>query len=122
MQSRGCADELEIGQGNTSEHFTVRCCIAHGSGTAERNSAKFTRKTCLVPRWDELEGQGQFRRPACGLCLVKHLCSGSWDRYRRDAGRRRKFDPSLTEVSRTIWSRIALLSVHLNVKVSSLEL
>ena len=29
------------------------------SGTAERISAKFTRKTCLVPRSDEFEGHGQ---------------------------------------------------------------
>jgi len=53
------------------------------SGTAEPICAKFTGKTCLVPRSDEFEGQGQrsrspgtktffrpFRRPACGLCLV----------------------------------------------------
>ena len=32
------------------------------SGTAERICAKFTRKTCLVPRWDEFEGQGQRSR------------------------------------------------------------
>jgi len=25
-------------------------------------------KTCLVPRSDEFERQGQFWRPACGLC------------------------------------------------------
>jgi len=44
------------------------------SQTAERICAKFTRKTCLVPRLDEFEGQGQrFRQPACDLCLVKHL-------------------------------------------------
>ena len=45
------------------------------SGTAERICAKFTRKMCLVLRWDEFEGQGQFWQPACGLCLEKHLCS-----------------------------------------------
>jgi len=28
-------------------------------GTTERICAKFTRKTCLVPRSDEFEGQGQ---------------------------------------------------------------
>jgi len=64
-------------------------CVWNISGTAERICAKFTRKTCLIPRSDEFEGQGKrskvnvtrdkngtfrpFRRPACGLCLVKHL-------------------------------------------------
>jgi len=59
------------------------------SGTVERNCAKFTRKTCLVPRSEKFVGQDQrskvkgyqewkrhfrpFRRPACGLCLVKRL-------------------------------------------------
>ena len=32
------------------------------SGTAERICAKFTRKTCFVPRSDEFEGQGQRSR------------------------------------------------------------
>ena len=48
------------------------------SRTAERICDKFTRKKCLIPRSDEFEGQGQFRRPACGLCLEKHLCSSVW--------------------------------------------
>jgi len=48
-------------------------CVWNISGTAERICAKFTGKTCLVPRSDEFEGQGQFRRPACGLCAEKHL-------------------------------------------------
>ena len=39
------------------------------SGIAKLIYDKFTRKTCLVPRSDEFEGQGQFRRPTCGLCL-----------------------------------------------------
>ena len=39
------------------------------SGIAELICYKFTRKTCLVPRSEELEGQGQFRRPVCGSCL-----------------------------------------------------
>ena len=47
---------------------------AYISGIAELIREKFTRKTCLVPRLDVLEGQGQFWRPACGLCLEKHLC------------------------------------------------
>jgi len=50
---------------------------------------KFTWKSCLVPCSDEFKGQdqrsiakvtrdtngifGPFRRPACGLCLLKHL-------------------------------------------------
>ena len=38
---------------------------------------KFTQKTCLVPRSNEFEVQGQFPRPACGLCLEKRLCSSS---------------------------------------------
>jgi len=47
-------------------------------GTAEWICAKFTRKMCLIPCSDEFEGQsqgnqGQKQRPACGLCLVKHL-------------------------------------------------
>ena len=59
-------------------------CVLNISGTAERICAKFTRKTCLIPRSDEFEGQRQrskvtrdrngifrpFRRPACGLCFV----------------------------------------------------
>jgi len=44
--------------------------LADISGIAELICDKFTRKTCLVPRSDEFEGQGQFRRPACGLCFV----------------------------------------------------
>jgi len=62
-------------------------CVWNISGTAEGICAKFTRKACLVPRSDEFEGKGQmsrspgtkhgifrpFRRPACGLCLAKHL-------------------------------------------------
>jgi len=32
--------------------------IYRDSGTAERIYAKFTRKTCLVPRSDEFEGHG----------------------------------------------------------------
>ena len=34
-------------------------CESNISGTAERICAKFTRKTCLVPRSDEFECQGQ---------------------------------------------------------------
>jgi len=34
-------------------------CVWSISGTAERICTKFTRKTCLVPRLDEFEGQGQ---------------------------------------------------------------
>jgi len=30
----------------------------------------------LVPRSDEFEGQGQFRRPACGLCLENIVAIG----------------------------------------------
>jgi len=59
-------------------------CVWNVSGTAERICAKFTRKTCLVPRLDELEGQGQgrqgqkgifqpFQSPVCGFCFVEHL-------------------------------------------------
>jgi len=70
-------------------------CVRNISETVEQICAKFTRKTFLVLRWDSLElsrsrskvkGQGQvtrdknvififrpFRRPACSLCLVKHL-------------------------------------------------
>jgi len=36
---------------------------------SERICAKFRGKTYLVSRSDELEGQGTFRRHACGLCL-----------------------------------------------------
>jgi len=42
---------------------------ANISEIAELICDKFTWKTCLVRRSDEFKGQGQFRRPACGLCL-----------------------------------------------------
>jgi len=57
-------------------------------GTAERICAKFTWKTCLIPRADEFQCQGRsmfkvtrdrsgifqpFRWPACDLCFVRHL-------------------------------------------------
>ena len=48
-------------------------CVWNIPGTAEQICAKFTGKTCLVPHLDEFEGQGQFRRPACGLCLEKNI-------------------------------------------------
>jgi len=62
-------------------------CVWNVSGTAERVCAKFTCKTCLVPRSDKFEGHGRtsrlpgmkkqhfwhFRWPVCSLCLVKHL-------------------------------------------------
>jgi len=44
-------------------------------GTAEWICDKFTMKTCLVPRSEEFEYQGEFQWPVCGLCLEKHLCS-----------------------------------------------
>jgi len=56
-------------------------CVWNISGTAERICTKFTRKMCLVLRSNEFEGRGQFRRPACGLCLEKHLCSSSFFLY-----------------------------------------
>jgi len=34
-------------------------CVWNISGIAERICDKFTRKTCLIPRWDEFDGQGQ---------------------------------------------------------------
>jgi len=37
-------------------------CVWNISGTVERICAKFTRKTCLIPRSDEFEGQGQTSR------------------------------------------------------------
>jgi len=53
-------------------------------GTAEWICAKFTQKTCLVPRSDEFNSQRSrsqgtktaflaFQQPVCGLYLVKHL-------------------------------------------------
>jgi len=63
-------------------------CVWDISGTAERICTKFRGKTCLVPHSEEFEGQGRrsrsksgtksgifrpFRRPVCGLCLVKYL-------------------------------------------------
>ena len=64
-------------------------CVWNISAAAERICAKFSRKTCLVPRSDEFECQGErskvkvtrdkkgifrpFRRPACGLLLVKPI-------------------------------------------------
>ena len=41
-------------------------CVRNISRTAKRICAKFTETTCLVSRSDDFEGQGQFRRPACG--------------------------------------------------------
>jgi len=66
--------------------FCFWCCqsVDFFVGTDEWICSKFTRKTCLVPRSDEFEGQCQrssspgttngifgFRRPPCGLSLVK---------------------------------------------------
>jgi len=60
-------------------------CIKYILGTTEQICAEFTWKTCLVPHSDRFEGQRSrsprtksgifhpFRRPACGLCLLKHL-------------------------------------------------
>jgi len=62
-------------------------CIWNISEIAERIFAKFTRKTCLIPRSDEFDGQESkvkvtkdkngifrlFRRPACSSCLAKHF-------------------------------------------------
>jgi len=62
------------GQGHYGQKTVVSADI---SGIAELISEKFTRKTCFVTHSDEFEGQGQFRRPACSLCLEKHLCSSS---------------------------------------------
>ena len=47
--------------------------------TAERICAKFTRKTCLIPRSDELEGQGQkskvkFTRDKNGILALSVAC------------------------------------------------
>jgi len=39
--------------------------------TAQRICTKFTRKMCLVAHSDDFQGQGQFWRPECGLCLEK---------------------------------------------------
>jgi len=71
----------------------VFVCVWNISGTAERICAQFTRNTCLVPRSDEFEDQGQmskvkvtrdkkrhfmpFRRPACVwmFCKTSLACS-----------------------------------------------
>jgi len=37
-------------------------CHSNISGTAERNCAKFTQKTCLIPRSDDFECKGQRSR------------------------------------------------------------
>jgi len=68
----------------SSAHILV--CVWNISGTAEQICTKFTRKTCLVPRSDEFEGQGQRSRfqglktvffvpfsGLCAVCLVKPL-------------------------------------------------
>jgi len=47
------------GQGHQGQKMGVSVAI---SGTAERICDKFTGKTCLVPRWDKFEGQGQSSR------------------------------------------------------------
>ena len=44
-------------------------CVWNISGTAERICAKFTRKTCLVPRSDECKGQGHQRQRTAFLAL-----------------------------------------------------
>ena len=54
------------------------------SGTDERIWDKFTRKTCLIPRSNEFEGQGQLRWPECGLCLENIFavfCQGLQNSY-----------------------------------------
>ena len=43
------------------------------SGTAERICAKFTRKTCLVPRSDEFEGQDRQGQKNCIFSLLGGL-------------------------------------------------
>jgi len=44
------------GQGHQGQKMGFSVAI---SGTAERICDKFTGKTCLVPRWDKFEDQGQ---------------------------------------------------------------
>jgi len=53
------------GQGHPGQKTTFSDIFRN----AERICDKFTLKTCLIPHLDELEGRGQLRRPACGLCL-----------------------------------------------------
>ena len=43
------------------------------NGFAPNSQGTDRGKTCLVPRSDEFEGQGPFRRPARGLCLEKNI-------------------------------------------------
>jgi len=70
------SDKYECqGQGH---HVQETGFSADISGIAELICDKFTQKTCLVPRLDEFKGQGQFWRPACGLCLEKHLYFSLW--------------------------------------------
>jgi len=66
--------------------LSVTFCVWNISGTAEWICTKVTGKTCLVRRSDDFECHGRrsrspwtknsifwfFRRPAYGLCLVKH--------------------------------------------------
>ena len=48
----GAVCDFFVSEGNISENRRTDLCQVH-----------------------EFEGQGQFRRPACSLCLEKHLCS-----------------------------------------------
>jgi len=62
--------------------FFVCVGLWNVSGTAERICAKFTGnwgKTCLVPRLDEFEGQGPFRRG--GLHAVYVWKKNIWSSY-----------------------------------------
>ena len=60
-------------------------CISNISRIAERICAKFTRKTCLVHRSDEFEGQGQrskvkVTRDKSWLCTTIALGSDGMER------------------------------------------
>jgi len=48
------------------------------SRTIERIGAKFTRKTCLVPRWDEFEGPGQRSKSLGAKTHFSALFGGLW--------------------------------------------
>ena len=66
--------------------FCFFVCESNISGTAERICAKFTGKTCLVPRSDEFECQGQ-RSRSQGTKTRCALLSGYHPRQRRNGMR-----------------------------------
>ena len=71
-------DEFECQVKGHGHHAQETGFLADISGIAELICDKFTWKTYLVTRSDKFEDQGQFRWPACGLCLVNIFGLVQW--------------------------------------------